>query len=349
MTPVHLPLTPEWLYFGMPWALAAVVLLAPLWWLWLSPRRRNVIRFSDLASLRAAGGVAATRVRLVLPLLRTTALVCLIVAAARPQAADRATQTYSEGIAIQLAIDVSSSMTDWDLSPPGQRVSRLEVVKDVARRFVVGGGGLAGRSSDLVGLITFARYADSICPLTLDHRSLGQMIGGLISMQPNSPDDGTAIGDGLALAVERLRDLKRITGSGEQLKISSRVVVLLTDGENNAGLVAPTDAGELAATYGVKVYSILAGTGRSMAFMRAPIDDTDLRRIAEVTGGKFYQATNNAALERIYAEIDKLERTKVEERRFVRWDELAPPWLAVAFAALCLQALLDATLLRKIP
>ncbi len=162
--------------------------------------------------------------------------------------------------------------------------------------------------------------------------------------------NATAIGDGLALAVERLKDLRRTVGSGEQLTITSRIVILLTDGENNAGEITPEVAGELAATYGIKVYTIMAGTGgRDFFNRRLPIDDTVLREIAEKTSGKFFTARTADALAKIYAEIDQLERTRTEERNFVRWGDLSHPWMLAAFILLSLQTLLDATRLRKIP
>lgn len=357
MTHVHLPLTPSWLLWPYPWvwALLLLLLLQLLWLLWLRPQRRPVIRFSSLDALRAAGGATRRRAWLTLPALRTAALGCLIVAAARPQAPNESRRVLVEGIAIQMVLDTSGSMLDIDLSPRDQRMTRVDVVKDVFRRFVAGEGDLPGRPNDLIGMIRFAKYADSVCPLTLDHAALLDVLKGTeipLDRFGRVPDEynQTAIGDGLALAVERLKDLKRTTGSGGQLVITSRIVVLLTDGENNAGMIAPEQAGELAATYGIKVYTILAGTGQNIGWgRRLPVNDRDLRRIAEVTGGKHYVATNRDALEQVYKEIDQLERTKTEEHSYVEWGELSWKWLAVAFGLLSIQTLLDATLLRKIP
>jgi Ca-activated chloride channel family protein len=334
-----------------PWMLLALLALPLLWFLWLRPQRRPVIRFSDLAELRAAGGNVNRRARLVLPGLRSIALLCLVVAAARPQRADESSRIFAEGIAIQMVVDTSGSMQDVDLSPPGARVTRLDVVKSVFQKFVRGEQDieLPGRPNDLIGMIRFARYADAVCPLTLDHENLLEVLEQTeIVRRPE--EDGTAIGDGLALAVERLKDLKRTTGSGDQITITSRVVILLTDGEDNAGKVKPQVAGELAATYGIKVYTIMAGTGELLGFgFRRALDDRQLRHIAEVTGGKHFRAQDEKSLEGIYAEIDELERTEVEERRFVRWRELSHWWLVAAFACIGLQTFLDATRLRKIP
>ncbi|TWT40884.1 von Willebrand factor type A domain protein [Phycisphaerae bacterium RAS1] len=334
-----------------PFVLLFLLLIPLLWFLWLRRARRPVIRFSDLAAVRAAAGAWPGRVRLILPVLRSAALACLIVAAARPQRSDESSKVFAEGIAIQMTVDISSSMNDLDLAPRGAQLTRLDVVKDVFKRFVKGDGDLPGRPNDLIGMVRFARFADSVCPLTLDHASLLAVLESTQTIQPQrrQEEDGTAIGDGLALAVERLKDLKRTSGSGEQHVIRSRIVILLTDGENNMGNVEPQQAGDLAANYGIKVYTILAGTGQQQGPFRRPVDSRDLRAIADVTGGKFFHATNRESLRKIYEEIDKLERTKVEERRFVRWEERSQAWLIAAFACVCFQVLLDATRLRKVP
>lgn len=331
-----------------PAVLGLLLVLPLLWYLWSRPRRRPVIRYSGLAELRAAAGSGPARWRAILPGLRSAAIACLVVAAARPQLPDAATRLFAEGIAILMVVDISGSMRDLDLSPPGRTMTRLDVVKEVFRRFVEGGDGLPGRPNDLIGMIRFARYPDSVVPLTLDHKYLLEALAAtqIVTAQQ---EDGTAIGDGLALAVERLKDLKRTVGSGEQIVIRSRVVILLSDGENNFGMVTPVQAGELAARYGIRVYTIAAGTGRNVGFLRLPLDDRDLRRIAEVTGGRHFHATDTESLRRIYTEIDKLERTRVEERTYASWRELSWPWLAAAFAALCTQMLLESTVLRKIP
>jgi Ca-activated chloride channel homolog len=350
MTTHRLPFTPDWLGFVYPWALLGLLLLPVLWRLWRSSRRRTVLRISSIDIAAAAAGKSSGRARAALPILRTMALAALIVAAARPQRADESSKIFAEGIAIMMCVDTSTSMTGIDLSPPGSQFTRLDIVKEVFRRFVVGDGAdLKGRKNDLIGMIRFARYADSVCPLTLDRANLLEVLKQTRPVQIQD-DDGTAIGDGLALAVERMKDLKRVSGSGEQLKITSRVVILLTDGENNFGLLTPQQAGDLAARHGIKVYTILAGTGRDVGFgRRLPVDDKDMLAIAEATGGKFFRADDAGGLLRVYEEIDKLERTRTEERRFVRWGELARPFLLFAFAALLLQTLLDATWLRKAP
>jgi Ca-activated chloride channel family protein len=334
--------------FAYPVALLLLVLIPWLWYLWTRPARRTALRFSSVAWLRTAAGAGGPSARLALPILRSVAIFALVIAAARPQRQDASVRIFAEGIAIQLVIDTSGSMSDIDLSPPGQRLTRLDVVKEIVRRFVNGGEGLPGRPNDIVGLVRFAGYADSVCPLTLDHVALDGVLEKLHIVRERA-EDGTAIGDGLALATERLKDLQRTVGSGEQIKIRSRVVILLTDGENNRGMISPQQAGDLAATCGVKVYTIMAGTGEQTLLGRLPADDRALRSIAETTGGKHFRATDPKSLEGVYREIDQLERTRVEERSSTVWDELSRPWLLAAFIALSLQTVLEATWLRKIP
>jgi len=349
MTPVHIPGTPGWLWWLYPWALGLLLLLPLAWHLWMRRERRAAIRFPCVDAVRQAGG--SRRTRYVGPVLRVAALACLIVGVARPQRPDEVRREFAEGVAILLVVDTSSSMQDVDLSPSRtQPMTRLDVVKQVIRRFVAGDGrDLPGRPNDLIGMIRFARYADSVCPLTLDHDTLLKVLD-RVQIVRRADEDGTAIGDGLGLAVERMRELQRTTGSGRTFRITSRVIILLTDGENNQGMITPEQAGDLAALHGIKVYTILAGTGRRIGLgFRAPVDDSQLRYIARVTGGKHYTARDPQSLQRVYEQIDKLERTKIEERTHLRWGELAIPWLLAAFGLLSVQMLLEATWLRKIP
>lgn len=342
--------------FESPWLLLALLLLPLLVWLWSRRAWRPVIRFSDLRELRAASRPVARKARVILPILRLVALACLIVAAARPQKADQGTQTFVEGIAIEMVVDTSPSMEDIDLSPRGANISRLGVVKEVFKRFVTGDKDLElpGRPNDLIGMVRFARYADSVCPLTLDHDALLKVLEStnIVTLREEM---GTAFGEGLALAVERLREVKR-GDVNSQVRVQSRVVILLTDGEENVSRVpgtnaiTPEQAGELAAKYGIHVYTILAGTGEQTPLGRRPVDDRELRQIAQVSGGKFFHARDVRGLIDIYHSIDELERTRVEEVSYLAWDELFHPWLLVAaFSALGLQMFLESTRMRKIP
>ena len=294
--------------------------------------------------------------------------ILLIVALARPQEGRKQTIVDSEGIAIEMVVDRSGSMQAMDFQLNGAPVDRLTAVKDVAAQFVSGGDNLPGRVSDLVGLITFAGRADGIAPPTLDHPYL---IGQLerTEIATDRSEDGTAIGDGIGLAVEKLTAL----GKGDERKMKSKVVILLTDGENNAGDLDPIQAAELAATLGVKVYTIGVGTngrapfrvadpftGRTvLQWARVNIDEATLKRVADATGGKYFHATDTASLEQIYKDIDQLERSRVEARNFTDYRELAiepvhagavtlPPLVLVAFWLLATQIVLSNTLFRGI-
>lgn len=365
MSHIQLPFTPTWLYWPLPWAWLLLLLgTLPLFaWLGRRPRRRPMVRFSSLTDLRTAASGPRHRLRGVLPVLRILALGALIIGAARPQRPNESRVIHVEGIAIQMVVDISSSMLDTDLTPPGtpprSAFTRLEAVKRVFRDFVMGAGELPGRPNDLIGIIRFARFADSVCPLTLDRDALLKILEDTRTIRyldargvwsGNPDEDGTAIGDALALAVERLRELERTGVGGEQYTVKSRIAILLTDGENNMGTITPRQAGDLAALYGIRVYTIIAGTGEQVPLRpRRPVDDSDLRYIADVSGGRHFAAQDVNALQAIYTEIDTLERTRTEERRFVEWHELDQPFLLAAFALLALQLLLDATLLRRIP
>ena len=245
----------------------------------------------------------------------------------------------------------------------GAVLTRLEAVKHVLREFLIGNGAdLSGRSSDLIGLITFARFAETACPLVRDHRAVVQLTDGLQPAQQRY-EDGTAIGDGLALAAARLKtaedDLKNRHGAeiGEDFKIKSKVVVLLTDGDNNAGEHDPLASAKLCADWGIKVYTIGIGGGGYQIFRtpfgteRVPIpdeiDESLLSRIAEMTGGVYFRAKDGDALRNIYSEIDKLERSSIKTVDFFEYRELFQPFGIAACAMLAAQLLLGASLLRR--
>ena len=227
-----------------------LLLLVPLGWFRWGSRRRPTIGFSSISPLLQCGRTWVVRTRPVLPVLRMLGLAMLIICMARPIRANQQTRIAVEGIAIQMLVDRSSSMQAMDFAIDGVPVNRLAAVKDVATEFVAGGDGLEGRPDDLIGLISFAQYADSICPLTLDH---GHLLLALdqVKLAMDRSEDGTAIGDAVALAVERLRDAdERLEGEARN-RIKSKIIILLTDGENTAGDIDPIIASELAAEYGV--------------------------------------------------------------------------------------------------
>lgn len=244
-----------------------------------------------------------------LPLLPIAGLVCFILALARPQLTLIEEKITAEGIDIMLVMDLSSSMLSRDFNP-----DRLEVSKKVAQDFV------NRRTHDRIGLVAFAGEAYTQCPLTMDHTILIDFIDRL---SVGSVEDGTAIGMGLATAVNRIKEAQ----------VPSKIIILLTDGVNNAGYIAPLTAAEIAATMGVKVYTVAVGSmgnalspinrlmnGRYIFGMAKVEIDTDLlKNISDMTGGQFYRATDNQSLEKIYEEIDRLEKTEIEVEVFKRY------------------------------
>lgn len=322
----------EW---ARPWLL--LLLLAIPAWLWR--RRRNVERM-PVSSLAVAVQVARHRWWPRVPgALRALSLALLIVAAAGPRLGERSLRIRGEGIAIVLTLDVSSSMLAEDFAPS----NRLEVAKRQAVSFI------RGRRSDRIGLVSFAGEALTQVPLTLDYAILEQAVAGL---RVGALEDGTAIGTGLATALNRLR---RVPGT-------SKVVVLLTDGENNRGAVDPRTAAEAAQALGVRVYTIGVGTegearvptGRGLSGLRyetvpVRIDEELLRDIADRTGGRYFRATDGVALERIFRQIDAMERTSQAEDIYGNREEATRPFVAAALLLLALELTLGATRVVRVP
>ena len=324
-------------------------------------RRPPAVRFPATEPLRRLP--ASWRVRLAsLPVwLRAAALVLLVIALARPQEGTERVVDVSRGVAIEMVVDRSSSMSA-EFRYRGQRLNRLEVALRVFEDFVLGAGDLKGRPSDLIGLITFARYADTICPLTLDHDTL---VGFLptVRLVDRESEDGTAIGDAVALAAARLRTaeeaLARQTGRRKDYEIKSKVIILLTDGQNNAGKRTVEEAAELAASWGIKIYAIGIG-GEGAATIRTPfgsytvpvgegVDEATLRTLAETTGGAYRVAEDAEALRAVYEEIDKLEKTEIESTRFVDYREMFPPFAMAGLLLLGLEIVLGGVVLRRAP
>lgn len=353
-----------------PWFLLLVpIALLAFCRLW---RRRPTLRFSAVAQAREAGAGLIARTRWLPFALRFAALALVAFCIARPAIVNENSRTLTQGIAIELVVDRSSSMLAQDFQRRGRPIDRLSALKDVVERFIEGGEGLEGRPSDLVGLVTFARSADSLSPLTLDH---GWLLTALREVQPadmNTKEDGTAIGDGVALGAEKLRDATEARGE-ESRRIKSKVLILLTDGENNAGDIEPMTAAELCGTLGIRLYTIGMGTrgtammpvttpfgGTQMMPTRVSIDEALLRRMAERTGGQYFRATDSQSLEAIYAKIDELEKTLTEQMHWVQAKDLAvegfaprgitaPPLLALALALLLVEAGMASTRWRTLP
>jgi Ca-activated chloride channel homolog len=325
-----------------PWLL---LLLALIPWLLRAQRSRRqpAVRYPMLDAVRAVGPGRRVRWRRLLPALRVAALALMVVALARPQLGKAATQIFTEGIDIMLAVDVSGSMLAEDFQVDGQRVNRLEAVKSVVRRF------LAHRPGDRVGLVLFGARPYTQSPLTLDH---GWLMKNLERAQVGMIEDGTAVGSGLATAINRL----------EASDAKSKIVILLTDGQNNAGKVPPLVAAETAKTLGYRVYTIGAGTRGSAPFpqtdafgrrvyvsMPVDIDEDTLRRVADTTGGRYFRATDTPSLQQIYDEIDTLEKSSQEGLQYLEYHELYV-WLALpALLLLAAEAVLAQTWLRVLP
>jgi Ca-activated chloride channel family protein len=361
--------------FYSPWYLLLLLLLPLIGWrLWSSTRAFSV----PFSSTHFAIGLRRTwRQRLAwLPTALTIGAIALvIVALARPREGREQTVVDSEGIAIEMVVDLSGSMRAMDFQIDGEHVDRLTAIKSVAGRFIRGDehvdkskkDKLTGRTSDLVGLISFARFADAILPPTLDHAFVMDQLNHQ-QIVTRRADDGTAIGDAMGLAVEKLNRLD----SKKQDKVKSKVMILLTDGENNAGNLDPVQAADLAKTTGIKIYTIGVGTrgsapvpvsnpftGRQeIQWMDVNIDEGTLQKIATTTGGKYFRATDTESLDAIYGEIDQLEKTKVESRQFVDYRELAiqsihangwkfPPLVLIAFGLLASRMVLTNTLFRE--
>ena len=349
--------------FASPWMLL-LLLLPPAIAFCRSRRRPGSLRFSSIGNARRAG--ASLRKRLApLPLwLRIAALSLLVVALARPQMGREKVREVSKGIAIEMVIDRSGSMKA-EMDYRGRRLNRLDAVKKVFEEFLVGNGEeLGGRPNDLVGMVAFARYADTMAPLTLGHGALLRFLDG-VRLVTRRNEDGTAIGDALALAAARLRtaeeDLERMAGeTGErEYEIKSKIIILLTDGQNNFGKRTPDEAADLAASWGIKIYTIGVG-GEGVGTMRTllgafkvptggGVDEATLERIASKTGGLYRLAENDASLREIYREIDELEKSEVESVRWVDYQELFAPFAAAGFCLLLLEVLLGSTLFRRIP
>jgi len=318
-----------------------LLLLLPIiaWWYFRNYRQRYApMRMSTLEGLENTQSIRG-RLRSLLPILRILSFIALVIALARPQRVLKEEEVVAEGIDISLAMDLSSSMLAQDFQP-----NRLEVSKRVAGDFV------GQRQYDRIGLVVFAGEAFTQCPLTTDHFVLNEFLS---KLECGILEDGTAIGMGLATAVNRLKDSDS----------KSKVVILLTDGVNNTGYQSPMLAAKIAKEYGIKVYTIGVGSvGETRApvsrrsdgkyvlgLVRVEIDEALLREIAEMTGGKYYRAVDEQSLEQIYASIDQLEKTKIEVTSFKRYSEEYHHFAFWGILFLLIEVLLRYTVLRAIP
>ena len=341
------------LYFADQWLLWILIPLFVLWvaawWAfpWLARRRRRqaAVRYSSIDTLKRLRPSRRIGLRRFVEGLRILTIALLVMAMARPQTGRKQTQVRTQGIDIVLVLDTSGSMQALDLDadrPIQGRRDRLQVAKEVVEEFV------QGRTNDQIGLVVFGNEAFTQCPLTLDHGIVATFLDGI---EIGMAGDATAIGSALGTAVKRLRDSQA----------ESKVIILLTDGRNNAGSISPEKAAEIAETFGIKVYTIGAGTrgkapfvvdslfGKQVVYESVEIDEDTLRAIAERTGGLYFRAEDTGALKSIYEEIDEMETTEIETSSYMEYNEQFRRFLIPALALLVLEVVLLGTRFRKLP
>ena len=302
-------------------------------------KKTSAVVYSDIRLVKRASRSKKQKFRFILTLLRVLAIALFFVAFARPRSGTEYKESSSEGIDIMLALDVSSSMQAEDFKPD----NRLHVAKEEIKKFI------SKRLNDRIGLVVFARYSFTQCPLTTDYSVLLNFVD---MVDFGIVEDGTAIGMALANSVNRLRESEA----------KSKIIVLLTDGDNNAGEIDPITAASIAEAMGIKVYTIGAGKsgnamfpvqdklfGKRYVYQPTTIDETTLKEIAEKTGGKYFRAQSGEELEEIYGLIDKLEKTEVKVSSHVEYVELFQYFLYVGLFLLVLEMILAHTILRKLP
>ncbi len=316
-----------------------LLLLIPLFIYWLRKNKNNKPSFtiSSLKGLRNSPVSTIQKWAPVLNLLRILSMLFLIIALARPQSSNINETINSEGLDIVLSMDISGSMLAEDFKP-----NRIEASKKVAQEFV------QNRLTDRIGLVIFSGESFTQCPLTTDQNILREQLN---SIRSGLLEDGTAIGMGLATAVERLRNSKA----------KSKIIILLTDGVNNAGLIDPITALEIAKAYKIRVYTIGVGTEGTAPYptqdafgnmvmqqMPVQIDEGLMQKISKETGGKYYRAKDNNSLSKVYKDIDQLEKTKIEINSFKRYAELFFPYALLGLMCLFLEILLRFTVFRRV-
>ena len=329
--------------FAHPWWLILLALLPLAAWLRLRFARQSAFLYSSVQLVKGIVSLNGSVPSRVLPKLRWLAIALCILGLARPQKGEGEAKVTASGIDIVVAFDLSGSMAAEDFELKGAPANRVAIAKDVLEHFV------QRRPSDRIGLVAFAGKAYVAAPLTLDHDFLLQ---NLARLELGIIEDGTAIGSALSASVNRLRDLKG----------KSRIVILMTDGQNNSGKIPPLTAAEAAQALNIKVYTIGVGTRgsarvpyvdafgmRRYAMQPVDIDEDTLQKIASKTGGKYYRADNSSAFRKIYEEIDLMEKTEVEVKKYQRYQELFPWFVLPGLFLLLLEIILSHTVWRKLP
>jgi Ca-activated chloride channel homolog len=352
--------------FLHPWWLALLIPIAAAGvWLMLRRPKGAAVLYSSAALLADLPITLAQRIKHFLPWLYLLGLMLLTVALARPQHGKEETLRRAEGIAIEMVVDRSGSMQAEDFNINNKPVTRLEAVKRVFHDFVAGDDELPGRWDDQIGLVAFGGFAEAKCPLTFDHDALLKILeeihspraifdaaGNPINLRLLNEESATAIGDGLATAVDRLKPVKA----------KSKVIILLSDGRSNAGVVQPLEAAEAAKALDIKIYTIgIGSTGDEQVPITDPfgrrgylppgenLDENTLRAIAQTTGGQYFNAENTESLRNVYADIDRLEKTFTEGRIYTEYREFFPYALFPGLGLIVLELIFACTRFRSLP
>jgi len=329
--------------FQTPWVLIFIPIVLGLAYFFRQSNKQPSFKFSSVSIAKGLSKGAKIYLSQRLFVLRLLAILFFLLALAGPRKILEQARYKTEGIDIILAIDVSGSMAAEDFKINGKRVNRLEVVKNVVEEFI------SKRTNDRIGVVAFARFAYTVCPLTFDQdwllTNLDRIKLGLI-------EDGTAIGSAIASSVARLRDSRA----------KSKIIILLTDGVNNAGKIQPETAAKMAQALGIRVYTIGAGTKGIVPFpvtdvwgrhgyqnVQIDLDDKSLKMIAQTTGAKFFEATDTDSLRKVYGEIDKMEKVEIFQTGYKRYDPLFWIFLLLGLGILLLEVILSRTWLLKIP
>src|SRR3990172_1015389 len=300
--------------FHDPWFFLLLLVIPFIIYDYKKKSRSGRIQYSSIERFKRLRIPRTVRFRYILVLLRIAGIMLIIVSLARPQSGSKLTEVTSEGIDIMLVLDTSGSMQAMDFEINGEKVNRLEIAKRVVREFI------NKRVNDRIGMVVFAEQAFTQCPLTLDYSILLSL---LQNVKIGVAGDGTAIGSALGIAEQRMKDIKS----------KSKVIILLTDGRNNFGSLSPQMAAEIARTYGIKIYTIGVGTqgevpflvdtlfGKRYIYQRVDLDEETLQEITKITDGQYFRAVDSEALIKIYKQIYKMEKTKVEMKTFYEYKE----------------------------
>jgi len=342
--------------FRDPAAFLLLICILPAWYFrYRKKGGKQGALFSDIRFIKKSGISFRQRLLIIQPVLFIAALFCITIAIARPQFGREEIREKNRGIAIEMVIDRSGSM-GAEIRYAGKTVNRLEAVKEVFTDFVYGDGkSLTGRLDDLIGVIVFARYSDTLYPLSVTHKSISSFLDS-VSIVSEKGEDGTAVGDALALASARLAEID----ASAEYTVKSKIIILLTDGRNNTGERTPKEAAELAAAWGIKIYTIGIGgegdfitintpLGKRKIPAGASLDRKTLQELADLSGGIYFEAESAGDLREIYKAIDQLEKSEIESAIYVDYKEAFIPFAAAGIFLLSLFTLLSATVFRRSP